>query len=93
MPQALAHPKQEDAVMYLEVHPDILLEVIKAEQRVLWKEAERQALVKRARAVTPRPSPPGRSMRTPLPSFSVLSVRSAVTSHTLSKPRTNALSS
>jgi hypothetical protein len=45
--------------MYIETHPDMLLEMIKAEQRALWKEAEMQALIRRARAVRPRPSPRG----------------------------------
>jgi hypothetical protein len=39
----------EDTMMYIDTHPDILLRMIQTEQRLLWKEAARQRLVRRAK--------------------------------------------
>jgi len=42
-------------MMYVDTHPDILLRMIQAEQRLLWKKAEMQWLVRRAKGAARSP--------------------------------------
>ena len=39
--------------MYADMHPDILLRMLQVEQRILWKEAEMQRLLRSARGDSP----------------------------------------
>lgn len=42
-------------MLYADMHPDILLQMVQAQQRTLWKEAEMQARVRSARSDRPGP--------------------------------------